>query len=673
MSIYDDKPWLARYAPGQPAGISVEYDDAVAMFGATAARQPDADAIRYFDGRISFAELDALTDAFATALLAEGFEAGDRVALYLQNVPQFVIAQLGTWKAGGIAVSVNPMNRERELELLLRDSGARVLVTLQSLYRDVAAKVVAGTDVQTVITTSELDFQTRDDPRVFSGIERISCEGTLDLLQLMDRFAGQRPPAVRLGPQDVAFLTYTSGTTGPPKGAMTTHRNVVFNAQTYRDWIGIGPGDVILGVAPLFHITGLIGHVAVGLLAGAPLVLLYRLDPALAIETVKAERATFTVGSITVFIALMNVPDADRDALASLVKIYSGGAPIPPSTVKAFQATFGHYIHNIYGLTETTSPSHAVPFGAQAPVDEASGALSVGVPVYDTIVRIISDDGRDLPAGEIGELVTSGPQVVAGYWNKPAETQAALPGGALHTGDVGYMDEAGWFYIVDRKKDQINVSGYKVWPREVEDVLYEHEAVREAAVIGVADEYRGETVKAYVSLRPGKSVTAEELIAFTKERMAAYKYPRQIEFLDEIPKTVTGKLLRRELRARELVRPGLIRHGRDDVLGGQRQRPDPDAERVGQRVADGRGHRPVRGLTDAQRRVPAAGQQLHVYRRDLGKPQDRVALPGVAGHREPVEAYPLLQCPADGLDGAALQLVPGAVRVDDQAGVRGHG
>ena len=550
MSIYDDRPWLARYAPGQPAGITVEYDNAVEMFAATAARHPDGDAIRYFDGRITFAELDALTGALAVALLADGLQPGDRVALYLQNVPQFVIAQLATWKAGGIAVSVNPMNRERELELLLQDSGARILICLQSLYRDVAAKVVPGTGVQTVITTSELDFQTHDDQRVFAGIERIDGVGTQDLRQLTDRFAGQRPPAVSLAPQDVAFLTYTSGTTGPPKGAMTTHRNVVFNAQTYRDWIGIGPDDVILGVAPLFHITGLIGHIAVSLLTGAPLVLMYRLDPALAIETAGTERATFTIGSITVFIALMNVPNADRDALASLVKIYSGGAPIPPSTVKAFQAAFGHYIHNIYGLTETTSPSHAVPLGAQAPVDEASGALSVGVPVYDTIVRIAGDDGTDLPPGEIGELVTAGPQVVAGYWNKPAETEAALPGGALHTGDVGYMDSQGWFYIVDRKKDQINVSGYKVWPREVEDVLYEHEAVREAAVVGVADEYRGETVKAYVSLRPGKSVTADELIAFTKERMAAYKYPRQIEFLDEVPKTVTGKLLRRELRAR---------------------------------------------------------------------------------------------------------------------------
>ena len=191
-----------------------------------------------------------------------------------------------------------------------------------------------------------------------------------------------------------------------------------------------------------------------------------------------------------------------------------------------------------------------MPAGADAPVDEASGALSVGVPIYNTVVRILGDDGEELPPGEIGEIVTSGPQVVAGYWNKPEETERAIPGGALHTGDVGYMDADGWFYIVDRKKDQINAGGYKVWPREVEDVLYEHEAVREAAVVGVPDEYRGETVKAYVSLRPGRTADEAELIAFCRERMAAYKYPRQVEFMDEIPKTVTGKLLRRELRAR---------------------------------------------------------------------------------------------------------------------------
>jgi long-chain acyl-CoA synthetase len=555
VSVYDEKPWLALYDEGQPTGLTPEFTDALAMFRASVDQNPHGDAVRYFDGCITYRELDGLTDAFASALLDAGFAAGERVALYLQNVPQFVIGLVGTWKAGGVAVSINPMNRARELELLLSDSGASVLVCLRSLYRDVAAGVVgAGSrsnSVRTVVTTSELEYQSRNDPRAFPETGRIDCEGSLDLGELLERFRGSAPPPVSFDPGDTAFLTYTSGTTGPPKGAMNTHRNVVFNSQTYREWCRLSSEDVVLGVAPLFHITGLIAHVTVSLLLGAPLVLFHRFEPSLAIETIREQRPTFTVGSITVFIALMNAPNAERDALSSLTKIWSGGAPIPPSTVKAFEDTFGRYIHNIYGLTETTSPSHGVPFDGRAPVDDASGALSVGVPVYDTVVRIVGDDGKDLPTGEVGEIVTTGPQVVSGYWNKPEETANAIPGGALHTGDVGYMDDSGWFYIVDRKKDQINAGGYKVWPREVEDVLYEHEAVREAAVVGVADEYRGETVKAFVSLREGRTVSEADLIAFAKDRLAAYKYPRSIEFLDEIPKTVTGKLLRRELRARE--------------------------------------------------------------------------------------------------------------------------
>ena len=551
MSIYDSKPWLSRYDQDQPAELSLDFSDALTMFRASASRNPDGDIIRYFGGRITTRELDELSDAFAAALLHLGLSAGDRVALYLQNVPQFVIGLVATWKAGAIAVPVNPMYRARELEAVLRDSAARVLVCLQSLYRDVAAPVMGGTDVAAVVTTLELEYRSRDDPRVFAGIEPIECAGTEDMAELIERFRGHSPPSVSFAPSDTACLTYTSGTTGPPKGAMNTHGNVVFNSQAYRQWCRLGPDDVVLGVAPLFHITGLIAHVTLSLLLGGPLVLFYRFEPSVAIETIRDERPTFTIGSITVFIALMNAPNAERDALASLAKTWSGGAPIPPSAVKAFQAQFGQYIHNAYGLTETTSPSHLVPFDAVAPVDDSSGALSVGVPVYNTVVRIVGDDGQDLPVGQVGEIVTSGPMVVPGYWNKPEETEHALPGGALYTGDVGYMDAGGWFYLVDRKKDQINAGGYKVWPREVEDVLYQHESVREAAVVGVPDAYRGETVKAFVSLRPGKTATAEELIGFCRSQLAAYKYPRQIEFLDELPKTVSGKLLRRELRARD--------------------------------------------------------------------------------------------------------------------------
>lgn len=550
MTVYDAKPWLARYDPGRQATVTLEHDNAPAMFRATVKRTPESDAIRYFGRGISFRELDELTDAFAAGITEGGFTAGERVAVYCQNVPQFVIAQIGTWKAGGIVVSINPMYRERELTELLTDSGASVLVCLQSLYRDVASAVLSYTSVRTVLTTSELDLRIRDDPRVFAGVERIECPGTTDLLDLLARHRGCAAPVVSLVGEDVALLTYTSGTTGPAKGAMSTHRNVVFNATTYRQWMDLGCDDVVLGIAPLFHITGQIGHLALSLLTGAPLVLMYRMDPGLILDTAQAEKATFTVGSVTVFIALMNTPEADRAKLATLAKVYSGGAPVPPSTVAAFREVFGHYVHNIYGLTETTSPSHIVPLHAEAPVDPVSGALSVGVPVFDTVVRIVDEEGNELPAGETGELVVSGPQVMAGYWNQPEETALAVRHDGFHTGDVGRMDEDGWFYLVDRKKDQINAGGYKIWPREVEDVLYEHPAVREAAVVGVFDEYRGQTVKAFVSLKASATVSAEELIAFARERMAAYKYPRQIEFLDDLPKTVSGKVLRRELRGR---------------------------------------------------------------------------------------------------------------------------
>ncbi|MFC9974390.1 AMP-binding protein [Spirillospora sp. NPDC127200] len=544
------RPWLSLYGPGVPAEIAVEYTSALEMFAFTAAAHADADALRYFDGRMTWRELDRRSGALAAALADAGFAPGERAALCLQNVPQFVIALLGVWKAGGIAVPVNPMYTARELGPLLRDSGATAMVCLQDLYRDAAREAAGGTGVRTVVTTGALDLCATGDDRVLAGTERVPCPGTLDLVELLERHDGQAPPAVRPGLDDVAVLSYTSGTTGPPKGAMNTHRNLVFSAQAYRDWIGLGPRDVILGIAPLFHITGLVGHVALALLTGAPLVLTYRFEPSLVIDTVARERATFTVGSVTAFIALMNAPNASRRALESLTRIYSGGAPVPPGTVEAFRETFGQYVHNIYGLTETTSPSHAVPLNAVAPVDEATGALSVGVPVFNTDVRIVGDDGEELPPGEIGELVTRGPQVVPGYWGRPEESAATLPGGALRTGDVGRRDEAGWFYLVDRKKDQINASGYKVWPREVEDVLYEHPAVREAAVVGVPDEYRGETVKAFVSLRPGARAAPDELVAFCRERLAAYKAPREVEVLEEIPKTATGKPLRRELRGR---------------------------------------------------------------------------------------------------------------------------
>ena len=553
MSVYGERPWLQLYAPGVPSDIEPEDDSLLAAVEDTVSRHPGGVALQYFDTAITFEQLDKLSDALATGLQSEGFKPEERLALYLQNVPQFVIAMLGTWKAGGIVVSTSPMLKHKELAAQLNDSGASTLITLESLWSKVARDVAPETDLRTVITTSELDYLDGRPP-LLADSARERDDATLDFATLLDGHAGGKPTTAQPGPDDVAFLTYTSGTTGPSKGAMNSHRNVVFNAQAYRDWIGLGADDVTFGVAPFFHITGLIGNIAAPLLTGMPIVMSYRFDADTALELIERHGATFTVASITVFIALMNASNAGKHDLSKFNKIVSGGAPIAPATVEAYEQKFGAYIHNIYGLTETTSPSHCVPIGTRAPVDADSGALSVGVPIFNTIVRVIDDDGNEVAPGEIGEFVTSGPQVVSGYWEKPEETEHAIPAGQLHTGDVGFMDEAGWFYLVDRKKDQINAAGYKIWPRDVEDVLYSHEAVREAAVVGVPDEYRGETVKAFVSLKPDESVDEETLIAFCKERMAAYKYPRQIEFVDELPKTASGKILRRELRDREVSR-----------------------------------------------------------------------------------------------------------------------
>ncbi|MDQ6852061.1 MAG: AMP-binding protein [Actinomycetota bacterium] len=552
MSVYTDRPWLAQYSEGRPADIEIEYATMLDMFSAALERAPDTEAIRYFDGVLTMAELDRASDALAVALVENGFAPGDRMALYVQNNPAFVVGLLGAWKAGGAAVAINPMNKARELTYLLSDSGATALLCLDELYDTVAREVVSSgeTKISTVVTASPLDWQTRNDERLFADVKKSTPDGTLDLMALLDSHAGQSPEPSMLDRDDVAVLTYTSGTTGVPKGAINTHSTMVFNCQTYRDWMALGEQDSVLGVAPLFHITGLIGHVGIALLLPCPLVIAHRFHPGVVLDAIREHRPTFTVGAITVFISLSGESSAPKEDFESLKIIYSGGAPIAPAVNKAFEDKTGRYIHNIYGLTETNSPSHAVPLGVSAPVDTNSGALSVGVPVFNTVVRILAEDGEEAPVGEIGEIATSGPQVVPGYWNKPEATEASIPGGELLTGDVGFMDEQGWFYLVDRKKDMINAAGYKVWPREVEDVLYGHPAVREAAVVGVPDEYRGESVKAFVSLKPGSEATAEELIAYCKQNMAAYKYPRTIEMIDELPKTTTGKILRRELRDR---------------------------------------------------------------------------------------------------------------------------
>src|SRR5712691_440827 len=552
------RPWLEHYSSWVPADLARPTASMIDRFEASARRRPESAAICYFDRAISFAALDDYAMRFATLLAEWHIGPGDRVALYLQNVPQFVIALLGAWKRGAIVVPLNPMFRRQELAFHLHDSGADVLVCLEALYESCAREVVPDSPVKHVLTTNEIDLLPDGAAANISILAESRKRRFPETKDLMDALAACPPDAsarCAVGPDEVCSLGYTSGTTGQPKGAMATHANVAYNAEVYRVWMNLGDDDRVLGVAPLFHITGMVAHIAVALLVGIPLILYYRFDPAQTIQMIDRWRPTMTVGAITAFLAMMHHPDAERHDLSCLTRCYSGGAPIPPSAIDAFEKKFGVYIHNIYGLTESTSPTHAVPLGTRAPVDPESGALSVGVPVPGCDVRLLdlADPSRPAAPGAPAESAVRGPMIVGGYWNRPEATAQAFRDGYFLTGDVVTMDEQGFFYVLDRKKDMIIVSGFKVWPRDVEDTLYQHPGVREAAVVGVPDEYRGETVKAFVSLKEGfrHSVTEQELIDFCKARIAAYKYPRIVELVEEVPKTVTGKFLRRLLRDRQ--------------------------------------------------------------------------------------------------------------------------
>lgn len=504
--------------------------------------------LRYFDCTLSVRDVDAASDALAAALSADA-QSGDRIALYLQNVPQYVITLLAIWKLNAIAVPLNPMLTPAEVTKLLADATPRVLVALDELYTDQLDSALSATTVGRVITTSALHWQNGGDTRVLPAAPASARRGIDDIRHLLVRHAGQRPRSAMPTADDVAVITYTSGTTGRPKGAMNTHANIAVGGDAYRRWFNLNQRDAILGVAPLFHVTGLTGHIAAAITTGAPLILFYRFHTDLVVDMIRWHRPTFTVGALTVFIALLESA-ATREDLSSLTKIASGGAPVAAGVLERFEQKFGHYIQNVYGMTETTSPVLAVPAGSRAPVDPETSAVSVGKPVLTARITVLDDEGEQVAVGAVGELATTGPQIIPGYWRNPAATSAGFRDGWLLTGDVGYVDDDGWYYLVDRKKDMIVASGYKVWPREVEDVLYMHEAVLEAAVVGQPDPYRGESVKAYVSLRAGFSVRPDELIDHCRAKMAAYKYPSEVEIVDAIPKTATGKILRRSLRAR---------------------------------------------------------------------------------------------------------------------------
>lgn len=549
MSVYDDRPWLVHYG-GRPAHQQVEFGTAMDMFDAAVTAAPDRPAIHYFDATLTWSELDHASNAVASLLIARGFRAGQRLALCVQNDPAFVVGLVAAWKVGGVPSAMSPMSKADEVRWFLRRHTPAALLALDDLYEDIIRDVLTaepGIAVPIVVTSSSLDWQARDDPRVFAETTRRRPPDAIDLASLVGAHRGV-PPRRPVGPGDVAVLLGTSGTTGFPKSAQISHANLTFNTQTYRDWTRLRTGEPVLALAPIFHVTGLVGAVTLAMLLRAPVVLTHRVHPGVVADAIRDRSPAFAVAAITAYLALADESDITADEMAPLRLRYSGGAPIEPGVAERLELALGGYVHNIYGQTETTSPSHVVPPELRAPVDLETGVLSVGIPVSDTVVRVVDDDGRDLPVGEIGELITSGPQVIPGYWDDPEATTDALSGGELRTGDIGFMDADGWFYVVDRSKDVINASGYKIWPHEVELILMRHPDVGEAAVVGIPDDYRGESAKAYVVLREGRSVTEPDLVAYCRTRMAAYKYPREVELVGALPRSATGKLLRRKLR-----------------------------------------------------------------------------------------------------------------------------
>ncbi|WP_435284441.1 class I adenylate-forming enzyme family protein [Streptomyces koelreuteriae] len=547
-SRYAAKPWLALLGEAQKGPISPA-GSLVHALRRVVAETPDNDFLAYFDGRLTYGEVDELSDSVAGHLAARGLERGDRVAVLLQNSPHFVLAVLGAWKAGAVVVPVNPMYKSGEVTHVLRDGEVAALICSDRAWESYLRETAAGSTVRIVLTGCERDFQTRDDARVLT-FERLPQAADADDLVTVAR-AGNKAPADRVpGPSDIALISYTSGTSGTPKGATNTHGNIMYNAERQRTGLGLPERPVYFAMAPLFHITGMVCQFGACLNSGGTLVLAYRFEAGVVLDAFAEHAPHYTVGPSTAFMALAAHPTVTRDHFSSFRVISSGGAPLPPALVEKFRSGFGPYIRNGYGLTECTAPCASVPPGLEAPVDPASGTLAVGLPGPDTVVRIVDDNGDEVPFGEQGEIAVRGPQVVPGYWRRADATAETFPGAELRTGDIGFMDEQGWLYVVDRKKDMINASGFKVWPREVEDVLYTHPAVREAAVVGVPDGYRGETVKAYISLRPDAETDPDALAAYCKERLAAYKYPRQVEILPDLPKTASGKILRRELRSR---------------------------------------------------------------------------------------------------------------------------
>ncbi len=547
------KPWLAQYPPEIPHTLSYEAIPVQEYLTRAFQNYPEKVAIHFLGKDVTYRELYESSLKFASYLRNLGIQKGDRVAIMLPNCPQNVIGYYGILYAGAIVVQTNPLYTEREIAYQMKDSGAKAILSLDILYPRIT-KVIKETELENIIITGIKDYLPFPKNKIYPFVQKKQYGFTVKV-----EHRGMNhlfPEVMKVGKvekidmpfdfeEDVAILQYTGGTTGFPKGVMLSHKNLISNATMCDSWLYKSKKgeETILGILPFFHVYGMTTVLILSVMLGNRMVLLPKFDVESALKTIDKQKPTLFPGAPTIYIGLLNHPDIAKYDLSSIVACLSGSAPLPVEVQEKFEQITGGKLVEGYGLTESSPVTHANFVWAN---ERIKG--SVGVPWPDTDAAIFQVDSTEpMPVGEIGEICVRGPQIMKGYWNRPEDTAQTMRDGWLLTGDLGYMDDKGYFYVVDRKKDMIIAGGYNIYPREIEEVLYEHPSIQECVAVGVPDAYRGETVKAYIVLKENEQITEEELNTFCREHLASFKVPRIYEFRKELPKTAVGKILRRSL------------------------------------------------------------------------------------------------------------------------------
>ncbi|MGA2768484.1 MAG: long-chain fatty acid--CoA ligase [Candidatus Bathyarchaeia archaeon] len=551
-----EKPWFKFWPSDVPRHIGYPQIPLSQILTNTAEKTPKQVAMVYFNKEITYGELDEASDRFAAALAAQGVNKGDRVAIFLPNIPQFVIAYYGTLKIGAVVTAISPLYKEREVEHQLNDSEAETIVVLDVLY-PILEKILRTTKVKRIIVTGLKDYMPTATAFLGSLSRKIPSfkverkAGTYFFKELLTMHDA-KPPRVDIDPeQDLAALQYTGGTTGIAKGAMLTHMNLLSNAIMCAEWLkGKQLMETFLAVVPLFHIYGMTTAMNTPIYLAGKIVMLLRFDAVATLKAIQKYRVTVFCGAPTMYAMLLAHPNLNSFDLSSVRFCISGSAPLPPEIQKKWMDVTKGVLVEGYGLSESSPVTHSNPLDRTLKTVKVG---SIGLPFPDTDAKIMDlETGEtELVAGQDGELVVAGPQVMKGYWKMDEESREVLRKGWLYTGDIGKVDEDGYFYITDRKKDLIKYKGLSVYPREIEDVIYEHPAVKLCAVIGKLDPIAGEIPKAFVVLKEGKTATAEEIKEFVNSKLAPYKAVREVEFRTELPMTMVGKVLRRVLQEEE--------------------------------------------------------------------------------------------------------------------------